>query len=257
MATQPLLLPLLLLVASLHSLAVAARTPFKFPPYIHKCSIKDPNLEQCALEAGRVALPHLVKGNPSMRLPSLDPLSVTEVRIQSDNQLDMHCRNIVLKGLANTELLHIGIDLKNKVYSCICRIPRLEISGDYTVDGRVLLLPIKGNGKAVFTFDNALTSFRQNFSLEKRGDRYYLKFPENSATFNCSKAHFTMDNLFNGDKQLGNTLNNFLNENWRAVVDDLGQPFMEAAAQVIREFAFAIIGNVPYDEIFNDVELPE
>ncbi|KAK7869871.1 hypothetical protein R5R35_006676 [Gryllus longicercus] len=257
MAAQPLLLPLLLLVASLHSLADAAKTQAKFPPYIHKCSIKDPNLEQCALEAGRVALPHLVKGNPQIRLPSLDPLSVTEVRVQSGNQLDMHCRNIVLKGLANTELLHIGIDLKNKVYSCICRIPRLEISGDYTVDGRVLILPIKGNGKAVFTFDDAVMYYQQKYDLEKKGDRYYLKFPDSSATFNCSKAHFTMDNLFNGDKQLGNTLNNFLNENWRAVVDDLGQPFVDAAAQVIRQFALAIVGNVPYDEIFEDVELPQ
>ncbi|GLG93794.1 Takeout 1 [Gryllus bimaculatus] len=167
----------------------------------------------------------------------------------------MHCRNIVMKGLANADLVSLRIE--KSFFVNVIRIPRLELSGDYSVDGRVLLLPIKGSGKAVFVYENAVVFYKQNHVLEKERDRYYLRFGENSATFNCSNAHFTLENLFNGDKQLGTTLNNFLNENWRAVVDDLGQPFVEAAAQVIREFAFAIIGNVPYDEIFDDVELPE
>ncbi|GLG93796.1 Uncharacterized protein GBIM_01145 [Gryllus bimaculatus] len=104
--------------------------------------------------------------------------------------------------------------------------------------------------------DDAVMYYQQKYDLEKKGDRYFLKFPDSSATFNCSKAHFTMENLFNGDKQLGNTLNNFLNENWRAVVDDLGQPFVDASAQVIRQFTYTIVGDVPYDDIFDDVELP-
>lgn len=59
-----------------------------------------------------------------------------------------------------------------------------------------------------------------------------------------------MDNLFNGDKVLGNTMNIFLNENWNAIFNEMKKPLSKAQSKVDRENIQKIFDNTPYKDMF-------
>ena len=45
----------------------------------------------------------------------------------------------------NNAFIH-SVDLDKQVYELHIDIPKLRIEADYTVDGKLLLLPVRGNG---------------------------------------------------------------------------------------------------------------
>jgi Haemolymph juvenile hormone binding protein (JHBP) len=51
----------------------------------------------------------------------------------------------------------------------------------------------------------------------------------------------------------GRSMNEFLNENWREMVNELGPPVAEALNQVLTQLMTSIARTVPYDDIFPDV----
>lgn len=59
-----------------------------------------------------------------------------------------------------------------------------------------------------------------------------------------------MDNLFNGDKVLGTTMNLFLNENWSAIYNEMQKPLSVAQSKVDRENIQKIFDNTPYKDMF-------
>lgn len=64
-------------------------------------------------------------------------------------------------------------------------------------------------------------------------------------------------NLFNGDKLLGDTTNQFLNENWRDIFNEL-QPAMINAVDVMNlSVAKPVFDKVPYSELYDNAIIIE
>ena len=62
----------------------------------------------------------------------------------------------------------------------------------------------------------------------------------------------SFENLFNGDKALGDNMNLFLNENWQDILKELKPSISEALSQIFAALINAVFGKVPYNEIWND-----
>lgn len=60
--------------------------------------------------------------------------------------------------------------------------------------------------------------------------------------------HF--DNLYNGNKELGDSTNAFLNENWIDVFTGLRQVLLEAFSLIFQNILNAIFKKIPYDDLF-------
>lgn len=64
-------------------------------------------------------------------------------------------KNIKTTGVSKGRVYNVSGFNRNPEGGIIemrCLIPKLIIQGDYKVDGRALILPIKGNGKATLEF---------------------------------------------------------------------------------------------------------
>lgn len=61
-----------------------------------------------------------------------------------------------------------------------------------------------------------------------------------------------MENLFNGDKLLGDTTNQFLNENWRDIFNELQPAMLKAIGIMNLGVAKPVFDEVPYAELFNN-----
>ena len=73
--------------------------------------------------------------------------------------------------------------------------------------------------------------------------------------FQCSflfhyRLSIHLSNLFNGDKVLGDTVNNFLNENWSLFWQEIQDSFGKEATKVVRGIVDKVLEQYAYDEFF-------
>ncbi|KAJ8939702.1 hypothetical protein NQ318_009802 [Aromia moschata] len=121
--------------------------------YITPCKKADPNLNECAKQNGLKAIPSILKGDKSYKYPSLTPLKLPLIEISSSNNLAITLKDVLLNGLETVVFDKAAIDLDNKHIEVVVSFSRLNIQCIYTIDGQILVLPIKGNGPGNLTFD--------------------------------------------------------------------------------------------------------
>jgi hypothetical protein len=64
--------------------------------------------------------------------------------------------------------------------------------------------------------------------------------------------YLQLDNLFNGNKALGDNMNLFLNENWQIILQELKPPVREALAQIFASLVNRVFDKLPYVDMFSD-----
>jgi hypothetical protein len=65
------------------------------------------------------------------------------------------------------------------------------------------------------------------------------------------RLHFKLDNLFNGDKTLGDNINQVMNDNWKEVYGDVKSSYEEAFGKIFASVFDNLLARVPIAELFN------
>lgn len=135
-------------------------------------------------------------------------------------------------------------------YEVYANVPKISITGKYKVNGRVLVLPIQGEGNARLQFDDAnlVVKYKPKV-VEKRGKKY-IQTERFQLDFDTSRLHINLDNLFNGDRRLGDNMNQFLNTNWRDILTELKPAITYAVEEILKGIINRIFMKVPYEEAF-------
>ena len=60
----------------------------------------------------------------------------------------------------------------------------------------------------------------------------------------------TLQNLYNGDKALGDSTNAFLNENWEEIYNELKQLIFDAFTLIIQNTVNNVFNKIPYKDLF-------
>lgn len=102
---------------------------------------------------------------PELGLPVLDPLSIDKMDIEqggdSPVNLKINLRNFYIRGLSETKFTKIDgfkRDYDKAKMELRFKFPVLRIEGPYKLDGKVLVLPVQGEGMANLTFRKLNTS---------------------------------------------------------------------------------------------------
>jgi len=168
--------------------------------------------------------------------------------------LNLQVRDCHIQGLRHTKFIAARTDLKKRHIEWDFKIPGVQIQGKYNISGQVLILPILGSGNASITIDDLSITYKYDWELVKKGNgKHYMNFTNSELLFENGRAHFKLDNLFNGDKLLGENMNYFLNQNWREVTKELGPALGEAIGEVFRLLLTNIADLVPYEYIYPDI----
>ncbi|KAE8749172.1 hypothetical protein FOCC_FOCC004079 [Frankliniella occidentalis] len=85
--------------------------------------------------------------------------------------------------------------------------------------------------------------------ITKNGQKH-LAVDKLSLSFDTSKLHMRFDNLFNGNKELGDTMNTFLNQNWPDILRELKPSIDDTFGAAFQALASRIFAKVPYNNIF-------
>lgn len=240
----------LLTVCFIFQSLVSAKTPH----WVKNCSKSGPlSLDDCIVKRIRDAMPYVVPGYPKYRLPTLDPLQITAIEVDSGSKqigLSLKMINTQIFGLRGSNFHTSKIDIPNRQWTLLYTNPRIEVIGKYVMDGKVLILPITGDGPGNITLNDVSGDFRMYWDYYEKNGKQYTRIYKSTMDFKVGKAFFNFKNLFNGDKALGAQMNNFLNENWSEVIREFGPAVGDAFNHVFRQLVQNGFDMVPFDGFF-------
>lgn len=99
-------------------------------------------------------------------------------------------------------------------------------------------------------FDNAELVVKYKPKVIEKNGKQYIQTERFNLDFNTTRLHINLENLFNGDKALGENMNLFLNQNWRDIFTELNPAITFAVEEILKGIINRIFMKVPYDEIF-------
>lgn len=91
--------------------------------------------------------------------------------------------------------------------------------------------------------------FLGNLNHTSNGDEY-LKIKKFRGIFEAKRGFINFDNLFNGNRVLGETVNGFLNENFERVYREFSSPIFEILSNILRKVVENIFETIPFNEMF-------
>lgn len=126
----------------------------------------------------------------------------------------------------------------------------MRLIGTYSLQGQFLILPILGTGKGNISLLEPVWSLKfRGKSLEKDGN-IFLKIKKIRIVFDSMGLKLHFDNLFNGDKVLGDDMNRVLNENWKEVYSEVKKPVIKSFQDVYAKTIQNVFDTIPYNRLF-------
>ncbi|GLV31068.1 uncharacterized protein CBL_12141 [Carabus blaptoides fortunei] len=238
----------LLLVLSVISVAPAK---ISLPPYIQKCSLSDPNFNQCYIDHANMAIPTISKGDKKYHFPILEPFKVDKIVIDTDSNLHVELNNIEMHGFSETKILTADNDIKNNKFTHTYFIPNVDMTADYELKGTIMVLSLEGKGTCAMTFKNVKSVYNVTYERVTKNDVEYMKRTTSSLDYDMEHATVQFDNLFNGNKQLGDEMNKVANENWKEIAGELKPAVSSTIRQIVDAVFDQFLEIVPIEEMFD------
>ncbi|KAI4458774.1 pnas-3 related [Holotrichia oblita] len=217
--------------------------------YIKRCDLKDPQLNACLTDHANQAIPFLVKGDPSIGVPVLSPLTIPKLELSGDRftviLTDVHFDNF--KDMVVTES---EFDLPNEKYWFVLACKYLNFTADYTLkDGQILSRTLSGDGKVEMSlYENSIRYSAGMVKYPKDGQNY-LKTTDPTMTLESQRTYFRFENLWSDDDE-GEDINAFLEENWQVVQSKIKPGVEELIKDKITLAMRAVQDNLSIEEAF-------
>lgn len=189
-------------------------------------------------------------------MPPLDPMDIDFVAVEqaggtSAFNLKSSFRNAQILGLEPSRIVRAAVRFKKFTIKSDSYTERLDFVGSYTMNGQILVLPIRGEGFANVSMHDMITRHEITGEYFTGSDGIkHVNITNFKIKFNPKKVIFRFDNLFNGDKLLGGTMNRFMNDNWEPVFNGIIPGYEENFGKRFKDVANKLFHQVPFDAIF-------
>ena len=133
-------------------------------------------------------------------------------------------------------------------------LPHLYIMGQYAINGRVLLLPIQGSGPMTGNFTSCTGAVRiQAARFKDPFGEDHVQISEFRMKISIGKGSLHLENLFGGERALGDVVNAAINSNFDSFVREI-QPLIEKAlSEAFLEISNSIVRPFTFDQLFPEI----
>lgn len=223
------------------------------PEFLHVCKRKDPHLGECMKRSIENFRPYLMKGLPDYKIPTLEPLSLEELQATPGGNIKLALKNVLVYGASNYTINRIKANLDKTNFILDISFEHLLIKGDYDVDGKIILLRVRGSGPMNGNFTNCNGLLKVQMELVKGDDgKNYLRLTDIKVKITIGVGTLRLENLFGGDPVLGEAINDAINSNFDAFIQEI-QPALESAISN----TFTKIGNVILEQFTYETLFPD
>lgn len=161
--------------------------------------------------------------------------------------------NVKVTGLSETELKRVAIKLDKFRIKVEFYSERTSLVSDYQMSGQVIFVPIVGEGRANTSMHQLTTTHELKGEYFTKSDgETFINVTDYKVKFKPKLVTLLFTNLFNGDKLLGDTVNQFLNENWKSIFSEVVGPYEKFFADKFKDLANNVFQNIPTKRIFLD-----
>ncbi|BES96742.1 JHBP [Nesidiocoris tenuis] len=234
-------------------LVIGLASSAKLPKTWKTCKQTDKNANECLRAAAEHAVRSMKNGNRDLGVLPLDPLHFNHLSMDGGNgpvnvQLDL--KNLDMYGISTAKVQRIKADWDNYLLEGDITFGRdFVLLGDYSVKGRVLLLPVVGEGKCNLTFQNFVAHLSGVGRELIKGKNRYMEIEKLTVGIETSRFIMNLENLFNGNKALSDNMNLFINQNWQEILQELRPSISKAFGEGFRQVANQVFTRLPLDVI--------
>ncbi|CAH1397720.1 unnamed protein product [Nezara viridula] len=222
----------------------------ELPGGLKGCKLSSKDFAKCLAQEVNRSLKVFKGGNKKLGISPIDPFKFQKLSIDQGTgpvAIKLDFKNLNLDGVSNTKVLDAKTDWKEMSFKA--NLDNLIITGDYNIAGKVLVLPISGNGASNITMTDTDVTAKMKLKEFQKGGKSYFKAETFELGIFPKKTFFNLQNLFNGDKALGDNMNLFLNENHAQIVNELKPAISKALSQGFLQVANQVFSKIPTNEI--------
>lgn len=224
----------------------------EFASQLRKCRLNDKvALNRCLYQTLEDLRPRLKTGIPELGLPQLEPLRIDNLVFrQGDGAVNIEATfmGVTVTGLSRYNTTFINADPVTRALRVGLFIPQLKITGDYVLNGQVIFLAINGNGpfRANLNGVEVNTIGHVGVGRSPTGAEQ-LTISGSNIDFSINKLVIRLENLFNGDPILGETVNHFLNENSQEILRDIKPEVTRQLNRLVENVMNDALSQLPID----------
>ncbi|KAG8261848.1 hypothetical protein J6590_064704 [Homalodisca vitripennis] len=189
-------------------------------------------------------------GIPELKVPSLEPLVIKELVAAEGSGIKITTENLKVFGCSNFTIQKLDVNLKTHQYLFNIKLPHLVLDGRYIIDGRILLIPIRGRGRLTGDIFNAKANVSLSGQIIKKHGEDYLHYHKMTIKIKVVTGKLRLDNLFGGEPVLGEVINSAINANFEQFMNELRPIVEKALAKFMLESADGIASSFPYKDLF-------
>jgi len=227
-------------------LAVVLGVQSASAPFITPCKSED---NACVMASAIKAVPIFAPGIPELGIKSLDPLALKPVKGDTAG-LKLILTDTTVRGMKDCVVEGVKHDLTKMKQGLTIRCT-VQLKGNYKLDGQILVLPIRGEGKHIIDIRDIVIKAATDLENTQGEDgKVHWKVKSWKHTYQTrGGAHFDFENLFNGNKILATPVEEFLNSNWQDVMKEVAPPIVKAIVEAVVNDVKALYHAVPAEEL--------
>ncbi|KAJ2951299.1 hypothetical protein O0L34_g5702 [Tuta absoluta] len=219
-------------------------------PWLKPCQLSD---NACVVASANAVVPFMAPGIPEMNMKSLDPMRMDLVKSEQAG-LKLVFRNTVVTGMKGCKVDGIKITMDNakpKGKQTVLIRCDVTLTGNYTLDGQLLIFPVQGDGPYTLSIRDIVIKVVANVDTVDGSDgkpHWVVASWKHNYNIKTSTV-FHFDNLFHGNKVLADPISKFINENWREVMNEVAGPIVHAIVSNTVDSVKAFYAFVPANEL--------
>uniref|UniRef100_A0A1B6CP84 Protein takeout n=1 Tax=Clastoptera arizonana TaxID=38151 RepID=A0A1B6CP84_9HEMI len=217
------------------------------------CERKDNDFSTCVVKSMNAMRQKLKNGLPELKIASLDPMFVPKIQITQGSgpvKIDSVLTNQVFHGLSNYKIIKANIDFDRSIMTFDLTLPYLYVEGDYKIDGQILLLPVQGSGDSWSNYTTVFATGVLKGHPVKKSGKEFLHLDDMKVDLKVKKGVIHMNNLFNGNKELGDAMNKFMTDNWEIVFQELKPAVQQVIELLCKDIALKVLSRYSLEDMF-------
>ncbi|KAK4015444.1 protein takeout [Daphnia magna] len=227
---------------------IASTLAGKFGDSLKQCdSNNQAALNTCLFKIVEDLRPFMPTGIPEINVPVLDPMFIQSINLVQ-GEFRSTFSQIQVRGMSKFITNSVTADPDAMTMKLRLSIPELRITGQYKTSGRIFVLAVEGSGTFWNILSNVTVDATSNLVLKGNPPNQNLQVANNVLDLNVSKMRMRLNNLFNGDAILGETVNNFLNENSQEVFAEVKPEMAKQVGELVIKVMNDAMGALPAEK---------
>ncbi|XP_055676969.1 protein takeout-like [Lutzomyia longipalpis] len=234
----------------------------KKPAFLKTCpimTVSEEEFTKCSTEDIQRLFQHLYTGIEGLEDVVVDPLKINRIKVLQGAgpvSLNASLSKVTVTGFRHTKVTESKVSPKDFSWDTSFFLPKVRIEGVYSMQGRILIIPLNGRGKCWLEPVNMNIYMHTKTRLIERDGFTFYNVTGTRVEYDISGLRLRFDNLFDGVKALEDSTNAYLNENWRPVNEGLKPVIAKTVEDILLRMMKKIFDNIPANFFVSDIPKP-